>query len=75
MQQSSLDILSDLLQRYIGEIGRSAHCYAETCSRGTPSAEDLVTWTCHKTLFVVSHMTYGQSPLHHGVLDFGADPS
>lgn len=42
MQQSSLDILADLLQRYVGEIGRSAHSYAEVCNRGAPSAEDLV---------------------------------
>ncbi len=42
MQQSSLDILADLLQRYIGEVGRSAQSYAEVCNRGTPSAEDLV---------------------------------
>ena len=47
MQQSSLDILADLLQRYIGEIGRSAHCYAEVCNRGTPSAEDLVGFVLH----------------------------
>lgn len=42
MQQSALDILSDLLLRYIGEIGATAHSYAELSHRVSPSADDLV---------------------------------
>lgn len=50
MQSSSLDILSDLLLRYIAEIGRSAHTYADSASRACPNADDVVRlWapTCH----------------------------
>lgn len=42
MQQSALDILSDLLLRYIGEIGATAHSYAELSHRAAPSADDLL---------------------------------
>ena len=42
MQQSALDVLSDLLLRYIGEIGATAHSYAELSNRANPSADDLV---------------------------------
>lgn len=42
MQQSALDILSDLLLRYIGEIGATAHSYAELSHRASPTADDLV---------------------------------
>ncbi len=42
MQQSALDVLSDLLLRYIGEVGAIAHNYAELSNRTNPSADDLV---------------------------------
>ena len=42
MQQSALDVLSDLMLRYVGEIGATAHGYAELSNHTTPSADDLV---------------------------------
>ncbi len=42
MHESALDILSDLLLRYIGEIGATAHNYAELSNRTNPSSDDLV---------------------------------
>lgn len=41
-QTSSLDILSDLLLRYIAEIGRSAHSYADCAQRSCPNADDVL---------------------------------
>lgn len=41
-QKSSLDILSDLLLRYIAEIGRSAHAYADCAQRACPNADDVL---------------------------------
>jgi Bromodomain associated len=42
MQQSALDVLSDLLLRYIGEIGSTTRSYSELGHRMTPTSDDLV---------------------------------
>lgn len=42
MQQSAMDVLSDLLLRYIGEIGSTTRSYSELGHRMTPTSEDLV---------------------------------
>jgi Bromodomain associated len=42
MQQSALDVLSDLLLRYIGEMGATTRSYAELGHRTEPTADDVV---------------------------------
>jgi Bromodomain associated len=42
MQQSALDVLSDLLLRYIGEMGSTTRSYSELGHRMAPTSEDLV---------------------------------
>lgn len=41
-QQSSLDILNDLLINHMTQVGSVAHSYAEVAGRTTPNAVDVV---------------------------------
>jgi transcription initiation factor TFIID subunit 8 len=41
-QRSSLEVLSDLLLRYIQELGSSSHAYAELAGRAESNALDVV---------------------------------
>lgn len=42
LQVSSLDVLSDLLLRYITEVGTAAHTYAELANRSEANPLDVV---------------------------------
>jgi histone H3/H4 len=51
VQSSSLDILSDLLLRYIAEVGTASHAYAELANRTDANPLDVV--SCARSLLAL----------------------